>query len=164
MKYFKKEDILLTDFDGVFLNSQERFDEDMNGEIDSKLWEIYLNNLDWIKFLKECEEMPGATEVFKELIEKEILKGFLLQIHTIPEGLAKANLIREKGIYIPIYYVLAPQKKSLIYPPKENIILLDDKIRNAIDWEENGGKAILYNCKTKKKNMTYINNLSDLLK
>ena len=164
MKYFKKEDILLTDFDGVFLNSQERFDEDMNGEIDSKLWEIYLNNLDWIKFLKDCEEMPGATEVFKELIEKEILKGFLLQIHTIPEGLAKANLIRKKGIYIPIYYVLAPQKKSLIYPPKENIILLDDKIRNAIDWEENGGKAILYNCKIKKKNMTYINNLSDLLK
>lgn len=164
MKYFKKGDILLSDFDGVFLNSQERFDEVMKEEKSFALWKNYLKNLDWVTFLKECQEIPGAEEIFKELIDKDILKGFLLQINSIKEGQAKANYIREKGMIIPIHYVLAPQTKSYIYPPNEHIILLDDKIINTEDWEDHGGKAILYGSKVKKKSKSQINNLSDLLK
>ena len=87
-----------------------------------------------------------------------------MSIASFEEGYAKAKIIRGRGLYVPIYYVLAPQKKSLIYPPNKHVVLLEDKIQNAEDWEDNGGKAILINCKTTQKNRTYIKNFSDLLK
>lgn len=164
MKYFKKGDILLSAFDDIFLDSQEKLDEVIKEEKSYLLLKNYLKNLDWISFLKECQEIPGAIEILKELKDKDILKGFLLQINSIEEGKAKANYIREKGIILPIHYALTPQTKSFIYPPNENIILLDTKITNAEDWESHGGKTILYDNKIKKKSKKMINDLSNLLK
>ena len=96
MKYFKKGDILLSAFDDIFLDSQEKLDEVIKEEKSYLLLKNYLKNLDWISFLKECQEIPGAIEILKELKDKDILKGFLLQINSIEEGQAKANYIREK--------------------------------------------------------------------
>ena len=47
MKYFKKGDILLSDFDGVFLNSQKRFEEVMRKDQTIEEWIEYLNTIHW---------------------------------------------------------------------------------------------------------------------
>ena len=163
MKYFKEGDILLSDFDGVFVDSQERFLKIMNDESTLQSWIDYLNSLNWKEFLEECNEMPEATKTFIELEKLGILKGFITRIHSFDEGKEKSRFIRERGIYVPIYYVLPEQPKSMVYMPNEKTYILEDDPKNAFDWELNGGKSIIYNPRTEVKNKCLIKNLSDLL-
>ena len=109
MKYFEPGDILLSDFDGVYLDSQRRFAEFMKEEKSLELWTKYLNSINWYEFLRECKEMSNATETFLELQRLGILKGFITRIHSFNEGIEKGIFIREKGFVIPIYYVLPEQ-------------------------------------------------------
>ncbi len=163
MKYFEPGDILLTDFDGVFVDSQERFLEVMQDETSFELWMEYLNSINWKEFLRECEEMPNATEVFLELQELGILQGFITKIHSFEEGKEKCLFIRDKGLYVPIYYVLPEQAKSSVYIPRRNVVLLDDIYENAFDWEMNGGKSIIFNQNNKTENKKMIKRLDSLL-
>lgn len=163
MKYFKEGDILLSDFDGVYLDSQERYQKAMKEETSLEAWMKYLNSIDWPNFLEECEEMTGATETFKELQELKILRGFITQIHSFEEGIEKSKFIRKKGLYVPVIYVLPDQPKSMVYMPNKKTIILEDKVKNVEDWVEKGGKAILYNPKISESNKTMIKKLPDLL-
>ena len=46
---------------------------------------------------------------------------------------------------MPILFVPPHIKKSQIYLPNNGEILIDDSIKNLIDWEQNGGKSIYFN-------------------
>ncbi len=163
MKYFSPGDILLSDFDGVFLDSQERHNQVMRGETALDPWMEYLNSIDWKTFLRNCNEIPGATETFLELQKLGILKGFITRIHSYEEGKEKGIILREAGILVPIHYVLPEQPKSIVYMPNRQTIILDDDPANCMDWERKGGKSIQYDstlmCSTKKK----VKEISDLL-
>lgn len=163
MKYFEPGDILLTDFDGVFVDSQQRFLEVMKDETSFDLWMEYLTSINWKKFLRECEEMVNATDTFLELQELNILKGFITKIHSFEEGIEKENFIRERGLIVPIYYVLPRQAKSSVYIPDRHTILLEDNYENAIDWEENGGKTIIFNPDSNIETKRLIKKLDSLL-
>jgi len=163
MKYFNKGEILLSDFDGVYVDSQERFLKVMQEEKTLEKWMEYLNNIEWYSFLRECEEMENATETFLELQELGILKGFITRIHSFNEGREKGIFLREKGIKVPIYYVLPEQPKSIIYIPNHKTILLEDQYENAKDWEKSGGKFIIYNPNAKKENKQLIKKIDSLL-
>ena len=163
MKYFEDGDILLSDFDGVFLNSEEHFQKVMKGEKALNRWMEYLNNINWKEFLRECDEIENASETFLELQELKILKGFITRIHSFEEGIEKSVFIREKGLLVPIYYVLPEQPKSNVYFPNSHTILLEDQIRNALDWEQKGGKSILLNPNTEIENKRLIKKLNHLL-
>ena len=163
MKYFKKGDILLSDFDGVFLDSQSKFEEVMKDETDSDEWLKYLRSINWKKFIRDCELMPYALETFLELQNRNILRAFLIKIHSTEEGESKRELLRELGIIVPIIYVLPPQNKSQIVLPKPKIVLLEDKEENATDWEMNGGRAIIYNPESKEENKRLVKRLDSLL-
>ena len=163
MKYFKDGDILLSDFDGVYVDSQERFLKIMKDDKSFQSWIEYLNSINWKEFLNECEEMPDATKTFLELESLGILKGFITRIHSFEEGIEKSNFIRERGLLVPIYYVLPKQPKSMVYMPNKKTYILEDDPNNALDWELNGGKSIIYNPTTEVKNKCLIKNLSDLL-
>ena len=126
MKYFEPGDILLSDFDGVYIDSQRRFLEVMQNETSLVLWMEYLNSINWREFLRECDEMEHATDTFLKLQELKIFKGFITKIHSFEEGREKALFIREKGLDVPIYYVLPMQSKSRVYIPNRKIILLEE--------------------------------------
>lgn len=164
MKYFEPGDILLSDFDGVYIDSQARFQMVMQQETDAMLWMKYLTSICWREFLRDCKEMPYATEVFLELQRLGILKGFITKIHSFEEGQEKTIYVREKGIYVPMYFVLPAQLKSDIYKPNRKTIILEDKEENAVDWEFHGGKAIIYDPSTEEKSKRKIKSLDSLLK
>ncbi len=164
MKYFQKGDILLTDFDGVILDSQKHFEEAMKGEKDSDKWTEFLNGINWKEFIRECDFIPGAIETFTELQKLKILRGIITRIHSFEEGKEKAILLREVGIQVPIYYTLLNQKKSQVYIPKRKIILLDDHEDNYEEWEQNGGKSILFNEYEKSTEKRNVKSLYELLK
>ncbi len=163
MKYIEKGDILISDFDGVYLDSQARFQEVMQEEKSPDLWSKYLKSINWPVFLRECKESEGATEMYLELQELKIFRAFLTRIHSLEEAVAKAEYIRERGLYVPICYVFPNQAKSIVYPPDKHTILLEDKLEEAFDWEFNGGKAILYNPEYESNGKTLIKKMSDLL-
>ena len=164
MDWFEKGDILLSDFDGVFLDSQKRFNEVLTSEASLETWMDFLSSINWREFVRECDLIPGALEVFTELQKREILKGFITTIHSFDEGKEKCVFLRELGIYVPIYYVLPEQAKSSVYIPNRKVILLDDKENNYLDWTANGGKSILYDPEEKSCGKKHVKSLYDLLK
>ena len=164
MKYFNDGEILLSDFDGVFLDSEKRFNEVMKEETDLDKWMNFLNGINWKKFVRECEFVPGAVETFTELQKLNILKGFITRIHSFDEGKEKCLLLRDLGIEVPIYYVLPEQPKSSVYIPNRKVILLDDNLENCEEWNLNCGKSILYDPSQKDCGKKYVKSLYDLLK
>ena len=164
MKYFKENDILLADFDGVLLDSQKKHNEIMGQEKDFNLWMEYLNSIDWHLFLRSCNEIEGAIDTFLELQKLDILKGFITRIHSFNEGKEKCLILREIGLYVPIYYALPMQSKSMVYVPNKNTYILDDDLINSKDWENNGGKSLLYNPDIKRSTKKIIKKIPNLLK
>lgn len=164
MKYFKDGEILLSDFDGVFLDSQKKFNEVMKEETDLDKWMDFLNGINWKRFVHECELVPGAVDTFTELQRLKILKGFITRIHSFDEGKEKCLLLRELGLEVPVYYVLPEQPKSIVYRPNRKVILLDDNLENCEEWSLNCGKSILYNPNEKNTEKKYVKSLTDLLK
>lgn len=164
MKYFKEGDSLLADFDGVLLDSQEKHIEAMGAETDFYLWMEYLNSIDWHTFLRSCNEIEGAFDTFLELQKLNILKGFITRIHSFDEGKEKVMILRDAGLYVPIYYTLPMQSKSTVYMPDHTTYILDDDPVNNEDWEKSGGKALLYNPNAKRDTQKTIKKLPSLLK
>ncbi len=164
MKYFEKGDILLSDFDGVVLDSQKRLDEEMQGETSFEKWMDFLNGIHWGEFLQECEFIPGAVETLLELQKMGILQGFLPKIHSMEEGKEKTIILRDLGFQVPIHFVLQEQEKNEVYIPNRKVVLLDDKERNYMNWLKNGGKSILYDPEEKSCGKKYVKSMYDLLK
>ena len=164
MAYFEDGDILLSDFDGVFLDSQRRFNEVMKEEKALDKWMDFLNGINWKTFLKECDLVPGALETFTELQKIQILRGIITRIHSFEEGKEKSLLLRDMGIYVPIYYVLPEQPKNIVYVPNKHVILLDDDEKNCIDWELSNGKSILFSSSEPEKVKKHVKRLDCLLK
>ena len=164
MKYFNQGDILLSDFDGVYKNSQERFDTVMKDHTELNLWMEYLNSIDWHSFLRECDYIPEARETLLELQKLNILKGFITTIHSFYEGEEKTKILREDGFYVPVFFVLPEQPKTIVFPPTPRTIILEDKRKNALEWEKEGGKSILYNPQIDHSSKSQIKKLSHLLK
>ena len=163
MKYIKENDILLSDFDGVLFDSQSKFKEVMKDETDFNLWNEYLNSINWSIFYKNCNLVKDSYKTLSELERLKILKGFITKIHSLYEGEEKLKIIREMGFKVPTYFVLPFQSKSDIYVPDKNTILLDDNITNLVEWENSGGKVLLYDPNSNIKSKKTIKNLKDLL-
>ena len=58
---------------------------------------------------------------------------------------AKVKALRSRKVEVPILFVPPHVKKSQIYLPNNGEILIDDSIKNLIDWEQKGGKSIYFN-------------------
>lgn len=164
IQYFQDGDVLLSDFDGVFLDSQKEFLKVMKNETSTSLWTEYLNSINWRDFLRQCDEIPEASSTFLGLQKMGILKGFITRIHSFEEGKEKSAFIREKGLFVPIYYVLPDQAKSMVYVPNQHTILLEDKYENALDWDKNGGRSIVYDPTTEEESPHLVKKISHLLR
>ena len=154
---------LYIDFDGVILDSEKRFKKDMIGKTKLEDWIEYLSTIEWFNFLRECNQIDESLDTLKKLQKYKQLKGIITKIHVFEEGIQKAVFLRENGIIVPIHYVLPMQNKSTIVKPSKNKILVDDDIKNCIDWEKNGGTAILFDPYAKTEDKKAIKTLKKLL-
>lgn len=151
------------DFDGVILDSQDHFLIDMKDNIDFDDWFDYLNSLDWHKFLRQCNEIDDSIDVLRKLQELKQLRAIITSIHSLNEMKEKLIYLREKELYVPVLYVPPKTRKCDIYLPNKEDILIDDKLRNCIDWENAGGSSILFDSHLEIPEKNKIKTLKDLL-
>lgn len=138
------EKTIFLDLDGVILDTEERVVQLKNQRQDLE-WDEFFEQLDWQKLLSEAQEINGAIQIIRELQDRNKKIIILTKIHTLLEASAKVMELRyNRGITIPIMFVPPHIKKSEIYQPKNNEILIDDSIKNINDWNEHGGTGILF--------------------
>ena len=116
----------IIDFDGVVLDSQTKFDENMKGNTNFCDWNEYLNSIEWREFYRSCNEIDDAFSTLTKLHYLKKLKAILTTIHSFNEGQEKSIILREKGVHVPVVFVLPNQCKSFIYPSEAGVILVDD--------------------------------------
>ena len=153
----------LIDFDGVILDSQSRFEVDMKGNTNFDDWLNYLSSIEWYHFLRECNEIDGSLSTLQELQKYKKLRAIITAIHSFEEGRQKLIYLRDNHIEVPVLYVLPEQKKSDIFIPKRNTVLVDDKLNNCIDWNNSGGVSLLFDCNDNTGSKEIIKSLKQIL-
>ena len=153
----------LIDFDGVILDSQSRFEVDMKGNTNFDDWLNYLSSIEWYRFLRECNEIDGSLSALQELQKYKKLRAIITAIHSFEEGRQKLIYLRDNHIEVPVLYVLPEQKKSDIFIPKRNTVLVDDKLNNCIDWKNSGGMSLLFDYKDNTGSKEIIKSLKQIL-
>ena len=135
---------IFIDFDGVIFDTEKRVVERKNQKPDMS-WNEFFEELDWFQLLEESKVINNAIDyILKGQTRSEQL-FILTKIHTLVEMEAKTKLLRNKKIEVPILFVPPHVKKSQLYLPNNGEILIDDSIKNLIDWEQKGGKSIYFN-------------------
>lgn len=135
---------IFIDFDGVIFDTQQRIVERKNSKPNIS-WNEFFEELDWFEILDEAKVINNAIDYILKGQEKSKQLAILTKIHTLIEMEAKAKALRSRKVKVPILFVPPHVKKSEIYLPKNKEILIDDNIKNLIDWEQKGGKGIYFN-------------------
>lgn len=153
----------LVDFDGVILDSQDRFLIDMKDNINPDDWMIYLNSLNWYNFIRECSQIDESLSVLEQLQRLKKLKAIITSIHSLEEQKEKTLFLRENKIIVPIISVGSGLKKSDVYIPNIYDTLVDDKKENCEEWILAGGSAILFDSHANNNEKDKIKSLKQLL-
>ena len=158
-----KEKNSFLDFDGVLLDSEKRIME-LKSSMENISWDDFFELIDWEKLLDESKEINDSFAILKELQKMKKKYFILTKIHTLKEALAKVQYTRQRGVDIPIIIVPPHTKKSEIYVPSNNEILVDDSIKNVDDWENKGGYGVLFSEEFEKNEPKKVKDLTFLLK
>lgn len=108
-------------------------------------WNEFFENLDWFQLLEESMVINNAIDYILEGQSKSKQIAILTKIHTLVEMQAKVKALRSRGIEVPILFVPPHVKKSQVYLPNNEEILIDDSLKNLVDWKQNGGTSIYFN-------------------
>ena len=138
---------IFIDFDGVIFDTEQRVVERKNLRPDIS-WNDFFEELDWFELLDEAKVINNAIDYISEGQEKTKQLAILTKIHTLIEMEAKVKALRSRKVEVPILFVPPHVKKSQIYLPNNGEILIDDSIKNLIDWEQKGGKSIYFSEKS----------------
>ncbi len=157
-----KEKIFI-DFDGVIFDTEKRVVERKELKPDIS-WNAFFEELDWFELLEEAKVINNAIDYILEAQSKPRQIAILTKIHTLLEMEAKVKALRSRNIEIPILFVPPHIKKSQIYLPNNGEILIDDSIKNLIDWEQKGGKSLYFSEKIDSSNQfEVVNSLRRIL-
>ena len=137
-----KENVFI-DFDGVIFDTEKRVVERKKLRPDIS-WNVFFEELDWFELLEEAKVINNAIVYILEAQSKSRQIAILTKIHTLLEMEAKVRALRSRNIEIPILFVPPHIKKSQIYLPNNGEILIDDSIKNLIDWEQKGGRGLYF--------------------
>ena len=138
---------IFIDFDGVIFDTEQRVVERKNLRPDIS-WNDFFEELDWFELLDEAKVINNAIDYILEGQEKTKQLAILTKIHTLIEMEAKVKALRSRKVEVPILFVPPHVKKSQIYLPNNGESLIDDSIKNLIDWEQKGGKSIYFSEKS----------------
>ncbi len=134
---------LLLDLDGVILDSEQRVVNEKN-KCPNVGWDDFFNTLDWYSLLAESEPINDSVDIIKSAQKRDKEIAILTKVHTLLEMQAKVYDMHRRGIFLPMFFVPPHVKKSEIFLPKNNEILVDDSLKNLHDWNLNGGTSILF--------------------
>ena len=137
-----KENVFI-DFDGVIFDTEKRVVERKKLRPDIS-WNAFFEELDWFELLEEAKVINNAIVYILEAQSKSRQIAILTKIHTLLEMEAKVRALRSRNIEIPILFVPPHIKKSQIYLPNNGEILIDDSVKNLIDWEQKGGRSLYF--------------------
>ena len=132
------------DCDGVILDTETGlFDmyEVLKRDNPSLRKTIYLQELDWDKWLQDAKILNDAINILKNYDPKNNI--ILTKVHSLKEGESKINYFRNLQIKNDVIIVPYTLMKSQIVNAKNNI-LIDDGIKNLDDWYNAGGIPIYY--------------------
>ena len=135
---------IFIDFDGVIFDTEKRVVERKN-ENPNLTWNEFFDNLDWVQLLDEAKVINNAIDYILDGQTRTKQLAVLTKIHTLLEMEVKTKALRSRKIKIPILFVPPHIKKSQIYLPNNGEILIDDSIKNLIDWKQKGGTGIYFN-------------------
>lgn len=135
---------IFIDFDGVIFDTEQRVLERKKMRPDIS-WNDFFDELDWFELLDESQIINNAIDYILDGQKKDWQLAILTKIHTLIEMEAKTKALRSRNVEIPILFVPPHIRKSQIYLPNNGEILIDDSVKNLIDWEKNGGKSIYFN-------------------
>lgn len=157
------ETVFMIDIDGVIINTEQRIAK-IAAEIG---WKKVLQTIDWEKHIFSSEQVNGSIDILKEVQTHLKRIHLLTQNNNEIEETAKIHFLRKKGILIPIISVPPTLKKSDIVPPSfyhGNVVLVDDRLKNVMEWQEAGGKSILFCEEEREEDFPKIKSLDFLRK
>lgn len=135
---------IFIDFDGVIFDTEKRVIERKKQRPDIS-WDEFFEKLNWFELMDEATVINNAIDYILEGQSKSKRLAILTKIHTLIEMEAKVQSLRSRKVELPIFFVPPHVKKSQIYIPNNGEILIDDSIKNLIDWEQKGGKSVYFN-------------------
>lgn len=144
---------IFIDFDGVIFDTEKRIQRKKQ-DLSNVGWDDFFAQLDWFKLIKESRIINDAVYYILEAQNKNRQIAILTKIHTLLEMQAKVQILRNHKITVPILFVPPHVRKSSIYIPSNNEILIDDNIKNLEDWKEHGGTGI-YFCERTQDNFKF---------
>ena len=158
------KDCVLIDLDGVILDSEELMLNERE-KYQYLEWDDFFDCVNWFKLYSEAKSINDSVEIITELesLKKDIV--ILTKSHTMDEMRAKVSDLRNnRKIKSPILLVPPHIKKSEIYIPINNEVLIDDSKKNIDDWNRAGGKGILFDTNSKEESKNVVKSLHFLLR
>ena len=131
----------MIDIDGVCIDTEERI-AIIAKEIG---WKEAFKSIDWHEHISSSQQIRNSIDILREVQQQLKRIQLLTQNHTKEEEFEKIAYFRNNGIYIPIISVPAKVNKSVVVPPSfynSNVVLIDDKEKNVIDWNNAGGIGV----------------------
>lgn len=153
----------MIDIDGVCIDTEERISR-IAREIG---WKEAFKSINWHEHIYSSQQINNSIDILKDV--QHILKRIqlLTQNHTSEEEIEKIKFFRENGIYVPIISVPPKIKKSIVVPPlfyEGNVVLVDDKEKNVIDWNNAGGIGVHFSENNTADNLVKVKSLEFLRK
>ena len=150
------------DYDGVLVNSERLI---VQKQKESNLsWKDFFEQLNWEELYESSSEINNAFEILRKLQEERNNLYVLTKIHSLIEANVKINLLREEKILIPVFVVPPHTKKSEIYIPDPKSLLIDDSKKNIDDWNNHGGRGLLFDEMAEGTDKSKVKSLHFLLK
>lgn len=157
------ETYFMIDIDGVIIDTEERI-----AKIAKEIgWKEAFKSVDWHEHIFSSNQIHNSINILRDV--QQILKRIqlLTQNHTTEEGIEKITFFRENGIYLPIISVPPKVSKSIVVPPSfydGNVVLVDDKEKNVIDWNNAGGIGVHFSENNTTDNLVKVRSLEFLRK
>ena len=134
------------DFDGVILDTEDLMFEEWrkipNRHSLSETEKIeYLKHVDWNYVLKNAEPINNSIKYLKLMDSKNTF--ILTKVHSLEEGTAKINWVKEQNIRLRVILVPYYLRKCDVVDPSDSV-LIDDCLNTLREWEENNGKVIFF--------------------
>ena len=153
----------MIDIDGVCIDTEERINM-IAKEIG---WKEAFESIDWHEHISKSQQIRNSIDILKE-VQKNLKRIQLLtKNHTAEEEFEKIKYFRKNGIYIPIISVPPKVSKTEVVPPSfydGNIVLIDDREKNVIEWNNAGGIGVHFSENDETQNLIRIKSLEFLRK
>jgi len=129
------------DFDGVILDTDSVMMNEFDGDYNSDERRNFVLNYDWSKLMDDRLIINNCIHYIKN---SKMNTSLLTRVSSIKEGYNKIKYLRDKGINMDIHIVPSGISKSDVVNAKGNV-LIDDKLYNLDKWNEEGGISIFFN-------------------